>query len=349
MNNHDKHYLTLGLQHGATQEEIHAAFQRMSVKYHPDNDSSLDAEMKFHEARQAYAALTKPAEPSFTPPKSPNATRSQTSEPPPNSRTREQASGFSNATSGARQQTTRGNNGSAGTSQNARGNNFTGAHAGARQQTTHNQNFTGSTNPTTGAKKGSSNIYGPDGSVIFDSVHGVVVGKFSDFPVHDYFHRLKVVLAVIGSIIMLFIAMRYITFFSFTHEASVRLFWHTTAFLIVSWLIFWYIRFSDPSRRLALLVIFSLGVVYACWMYFMTLPQEIAEYFGPRRFMRGQTTRFEIAVLFFVLFDLIFYFATHSLEREGLSGTFVVFKKKWIITNKIYREQEEERRRNRRW
>ena len=58
MNNHDRHYLTLGLQRGATQEEIDAAFQRMSVKYHPDNDSSLDAQMKFHEARQAYAALS---------------------------------------------------------------------------------------------------------------------------------------------------------------------------------------------------------------------------------------------------------------------------------------------------
>ena len=51
--------LTLGLQHGATQDEIRAAFQRVTEKYHPDKDSSLDAKMKFHEARLAYDALIK--------------------------------------------------------------------------------------------------------------------------------------------------------------------------------------------------------------------------------------------------------------------------------------------------
>jgi hypothetical protein len=59
INKNNIHYLTLGLQHGATQEEIRAAFQRMTEKYHPDKDSSLDAQMKFHEARLAYDALMK--------------------------------------------------------------------------------------------------------------------------------------------------------------------------------------------------------------------------------------------------------------------------------------------------
>ena len=61
MDSFDKHYLVLGLRRGATQEEIRSAFQRMTDKYHPDKDSSLDAQMKFHEARQAYAALSNTA------------------------------------------------------------------------------------------------------------------------------------------------------------------------------------------------------------------------------------------------------------------------------------------------
>ena len=59
INKNNIHYLTLGLQHGATQDEIRAAFQWMTEKYHPDKDSSLDAKMKFHEARLAYDALIK--------------------------------------------------------------------------------------------------------------------------------------------------------------------------------------------------------------------------------------------------------------------------------------------------
>ena len=321
MNNLDNHYLTLGLQHGATQEEIHAAFQRMSVKYHPDNDSSLDAEMKFHEARQAYAALTKPAEPTFTPPEPPNATRSQTSEPPPNSRTREQASGFSNATSGA------------------------------RQQTTDNHGTAGFTLNPSGAKKNRAEFYEavrnhPDLKEVMTGYRGEDSEEskvFSDFPMHDYFHRLKVVLAVIGSIVVLFIAMRYITQLSFRvslHESSVRLFLHIAAFLLVSWPIFWYVRFTDPTRGMAYIVIGSLGVVYACWMYFMTLPQEIAEFWAlpwhmrPRRYMP-----ISMAGGFFINFCAVFYFAIYSLEKEGMADAFARVKRKFIRSHR-----EEERR-----
>ena len=305
MGNYNKHLMALGLQHGATQEEIHAAFQRMSVKYHPDNDSSLDAEMKFHEARQAYAALTKPAEPSFTPPKPPNATRSQTSEPPPNSRTREQASGFSGSTDGARQQTTHDNN-------------FTGAHAGARQQATHDQNFTNFTNPFSGAKKDTVNSGGPNGSITYDPVHGVV-GKFSDFPLHDYFFRLKLVLAVIASIAAIFFAMSNLTMLTFTDESSARLFRHTTVFVLAAWAIFWYIRFTNPSRRLSLFVIFVLGGVYACWISFYALWPE---FWYLLRYSTGQVGQRAVdqPLWYTAIFALIFTLAAFSLEKEGLRG-----------------------------
>ena len=59
MDNLAKHYLALGLQRGATQEEIHAAFQRMEELYHPDRDASLFAQMRYREACLAYDALRK--------------------------------------------------------------------------------------------------------------------------------------------------------------------------------------------------------------------------------------------------------------------------------------------------
>ena len=72
MTNHDKHYLALGLQRGATQEEIHSAFRQVAKLYHPDKDASLDAEMRYHEARIAYDVLRKVAE--NQPQKPPNPT-----------------------------------------------------------------------------------------------------------------------------------------------------------------------------------------------------------------------------------------------------------------------------------
>ena len=57
MNNLDKYYMILGLQRGATQEEIQSAFRQMAKLYHPDQDSSTYAQMQYHEARQAYDAL----------------------------------------------------------------------------------------------------------------------------------------------------------------------------------------------------------------------------------------------------------------------------------------------------
>ena len=53
----DKHYMVLGLKRGATQKEIRSAFRQMTKLYHPDQNSSLDAQVKYHEMRLAYDAL----------------------------------------------------------------------------------------------------------------------------------------------------------------------------------------------------------------------------------------------------------------------------------------------------
>ena len=71
MESHDKHYLILGLRPGATQKEIHSAFRGMAKLYHPDQDSSTYAEMRYYEARRAYDALRKRAD--TQPPKPPSS------------------------------------------------------------------------------------------------------------------------------------------------------------------------------------------------------------------------------------------------------------------------------------
>jgi len=55
------HYNILGLQPGASQEEVHSAYRRLVKLYHPDQDSSLDAEMKYKEISAAYNALKQKA------------------------------------------------------------------------------------------------------------------------------------------------------------------------------------------------------------------------------------------------------------------------------------------------
>ena len=55
----DSYYFILGLQPGASPEEIKSAFRRLVKLYHADHDKSLDAEMKYREIREAYGALIK--------------------------------------------------------------------------------------------------------------------------------------------------------------------------------------------------------------------------------------------------------------------------------------------------
>lgn len=55
------YYKTLGLEKGATADDIKKAFRKLAVKYHPDrNPNDKGAEDKFKEINEAYAVLSDP-------------------------------------------------------------------------------------------------------------------------------------------------------------------------------------------------------------------------------------------------------------------------------------------------
>ncbi|MBQ3281192.1 MAG: molecular chaperone DnaJ [Eubacterium sp.] len=55
------YYEVLGLQKGASEEEIKKAFRKMALKYHPDrNQGDKEAEEKFKEVNEAYSVLSDP-------------------------------------------------------------------------------------------------------------------------------------------------------------------------------------------------------------------------------------------------------------------------------------------------
>jgi len=116
MTSYEKHYIALGLRREASREEIRSAFRKIAKRYHPDQDSSLDAERKYREARLAYDALYKSKKTVISqppsPPSSPSPQREakRQSAPPP----RGQASGTARGT---------GTPGFAGTRQTANGGN----------------------------------------------------------------------------------------------------------------------------------------------------------------------------------------------------------------------------------
>ena len=54
-------YEVLGLQKGATEDEIKKAYRQLAKKYHPDlNPGDKDAEAHFKEVGEAYAILSDP-------------------------------------------------------------------------------------------------------------------------------------------------------------------------------------------------------------------------------------------------------------------------------------------------
>ena len=56
------HYSALDLKAGASKEEIHSAFRRLAKLYHPDQDSSTYAAMRYKEIRAAYDVLRQKTE-----------------------------------------------------------------------------------------------------------------------------------------------------------------------------------------------------------------------------------------------------------------------------------------------
>ena len=74
MVDYDKHYAILGLKRGATKAEVQSAFRRMAKLYHPDQDASPYAEMRYYEVRRAYDALRKAMDMGIQPTESPAPT-----------------------------------------------------------------------------------------------------------------------------------------------------------------------------------------------------------------------------------------------------------------------------------
>ena len=57
------YYAVLGLEKGASDDEIKRAFRKLAIKYHPDkNQGNKEAEEKFKDINEAYQILSDPEE-----------------------------------------------------------------------------------------------------------------------------------------------------------------------------------------------------------------------------------------------------------------------------------------------
>lgn len=54
------YYQILGLEKGASQDEIKKAYRKLALKWHPDKNKSTEAEKRFKEINQAYEVLSDP-------------------------------------------------------------------------------------------------------------------------------------------------------------------------------------------------------------------------------------------------------------------------------------------------
>ncbi|MFN7678882.1 MAG: DnaJ domain-containing protein, partial [Cyanobacteriota bacterium] len=54
------YYATLGVERGASAEEIRKAYRRLAQRYHPDVSKEEEAEERFKEVSEAYQTLSDP-------------------------------------------------------------------------------------------------------------------------------------------------------------------------------------------------------------------------------------------------------------------------------------------------